>query len=74
MTWSRMLTKLLGDNAYTKKLVAPAQAEKVLGKKSSAWQDIAETHIKWSTPKPTLAREGSNKQAITINATEGFEI
>lgn len=63
----------LGDAVFTKKLVSPAQAEKLFGKKSPAWQAIAETHIKWSEPKPTLAREGSNKQAITINALEGFE-
>jgi hypothetical protein len=67
------LTGYLGDKAFTQKLVSPAQAEKLLGKKSDEWQKIAETHIQWSTPKPTLARESSAKQAIITNATEGFE-
>lgn len=70
---AEVLFSKLGDRAFEKKLLSPAKAEKMLGKKSSEWEEINQSLITWSTPKPTLAREGSAKQAIAINATEGFD-
>ena len=68
-----VLVEKLGDDAYNKKLLSPAQAEKVIGRKSSDWDIIESNHITWSIPKPTLARESSRKQAITPNPLEGFD-
>lgn len=68
-----MLEFTLGENAYVKKILSPAQAEKAIGKKSSTWQQIESEYVKWSEPKPSLARASSSKQAITVNATEGFD-
>lgn len=62
----------LGESAYIQKLISPAQAEKALGKKNPMWESL-QSHIKWSEPKPTLARESSKKQAIVNNVTEGFD-
>lgn len=70
---AEVLYPKLGEQAFNKKLVSPAQAEKIIGKKNADWETIQSTLIKWSEPKPSLARESSSKQAIATNITEGFD-
>jgi hypothetical protein len=55
------LTRLIGEDAYEKKLLSVAKAEKVLGKKKSA--EIAFLVVK-PEGKPTLAPESDKRPAI----------
>lgn len=60
------LTDLLGDEAYTKKLISPSQAEKALGKaKSKALQDL----IVKPEGKPTLAKSDDPRKPFTTSAS-----
>lgn len=61
------LERMLGQNAYTKKLLSPAQAEKVLGK---AKKTALEPLIIKPRGKPALARESDPRPPITINAND----
>lgn len=62
-TASDVLIKLLEDDAFTRKLVSPAQAEKLLGKKRAS--EIADIVVK-SRGAPTLAPEADARPAINI--------
>jgi len=67
-TASKDLLDLLGeDDAYTKKLVSPAQAEKILGKKRVS--EIADLIVK-SSGAPTLAPETDKRPAINLTAED----
>lgn len=63
----KALADMLGDNAYTKKLLSPAQAEKSLGKAKA--KDIAEYVVK-AEGKPTLAPESDKRKAVNITAND----
>jgi hypothetical protein len=55
------LVRLLGDGAHTRKLISPAQAEKVLGKKNkTAIEDL----IVKPRGAPTLTREDDPRPSI----------
>jgi hypothetical protein len=60
-----VLTELLGDDAYTKKLLSVTQAEKALGKAKA--EAIAKLIVK-PNGKPTLAPESDKRVAINIDA------
>jgi hypothetical protein len=65
---SEALADLIGaDACYTRKLISPAQAEKVLGKKRA--DEIAALITK-PTGAPTLAHETDKRQAINISAAD----
>lgn len=67
-TASEELLNLLGeDDAYTKKLVSPAQAEKLLGKKRVS--EIADLVVK-SSGAPTLAPETDKRPAINLTVED----
>ena len=57
----------LGDDAYTRKLLSPAQAEKVLGKAKA--KAVADLIIK-SEGKPTLVPESDKRPAVNITAND----
>lgn len=59
------LTELLGEQAYTKKLISVAQAEKVLGK---AHLGAIASLVSKPAGKPTLAPESDKRPAINITA------
>lgn len=59
--------ELLGEEAYTKKLVSPAQAEKIVGKKRAA--EIAEFVVK-PQGRPTLAKSDDPRPAVNITADD----
>lgn len=64
------LEMLLGDDAYTKKILSPPQAKKALGKKM-------EKHIEYlitkSSGRPTMVPEDDKRPAINVTASD-FEI
>lgn len=59
--------ELLGEEAYTKKLVSPAQAEKIVGKKRAA--EIA-TFVVKPQGRPTLAKSDDPRPAVNITADD----
>jgi hypothetical protein len=59
--------ELLGEEAYTKKLVSPAQAEKIVGKKRVS--EIAEFVVK-PRGRSTLARSEDPRPAVNITADD----
>ena len=61
-----LLEEALGDNAYTKKLLSVAQAEKALGKKHMG--ELAD-NVSSQKGKPVLARADDKRPAVntTIN-------
>lgn len=61
------LVELLEGEAFTKKLISPAQAEKALGKKRAG--EIAPLIIK-GDGAPTLAREDDPRPAVSISADD----
>ena len=61
------LLDLVGDDAYTRKLVSVAQAEKLLGKKRV--DEIADLVVK-PEGKPTLAEADDPRPAINITAQD----
>ena len=64
MSAAEALEEMLGaETAYTKKLLSPSQAEKVLGKTRKA--EIADLITK-PTGKPTLAPESDKRPAINL--------
>lgn len=58
-----VLSSLVGDDAFTRKLVSPAQAEKLLGKAKAA--DIADLIVK-PEGRPTIAPESDKRPAINL--------
>ena len=62
-----MLTDLLNENAYTRKLISPAQAEKLLGKKKKA--EIEGLIIK-PRGAPTIATENDPRPSISVDASD----
>lgn len=58
-----VLSSLVGDGAFTRKLVSPAQAEKLLGKAKAA--DIADLIVK-PEGRPTIAPESDKRPAINL--------
>lgn len=63
----KALADMLGDDAYTKKLLSPAQAEKSLGKAKA--KDIADYVVK-AEGKPTLAPESDKRKAVNITVND----
>lgn len=64
---SEMLELVLGDDAYTKKLLSPAQAEKALGKElAKSIQDM----ISKPDGKPTLAPESDKRPSLQISVDD----
>lgn len=61
---AKALEAEVGEDAYTKKLLSPAQAEKLLGKKS---KDLLEPLIIKPEGKPTLAPESDKRQAVNVS-------
>lgn len=61
------LVERLGDEAYTRKLLSPAQAEKALGKAKA--KDIAELIVK-GEGKPTLVPESDKRPAVNVTADD----
>lgn len=61
------LTERLGEDAYTRKLLSPAQAEKALGKAKA--KEIAELIVK-GEGKPTLVPESDKRPAVNITAND----
>lgn len=61
------LSELLGDDAYTRKLISPAQAEKALGKKRAG--EVADLIVK-PEGKPALVPEGDKRPPITTTAKD----
>ncbi|CAM3777203.1 DUF2800 domain-containing protein [Litorimonas haliclonae] len=65
----RKLKRDLGaTNAFTKKLLSPAQAEKAYGKE----KDKIQSYITKPSGKPTLVPASDKRPAIEIDPTEGF--
>lgn len=61
------LSSLLGESAYTKKMISPAQAEKALGKADAKkLQDL----IVKPAGKPTIAPADDKRPALTITAND----
>ena len=61
------LADLLGEKAYTQKLISPAQAEKALGKKKSG--EVSDLIVK-PEGKPTLVPESDKRPSVTITADD----
>lgn len=59
--------ELLGEEAYTKKLVSPTQAEKIVGKKRAS--EIAKFVVK-PQGRPTLAKSDDPRPAVNITADD----
>lgn len=59
--------ELLGEEAYTKKLVSPAQAEKIVGKKRAS--EIAKFVVK-PQGRPTLVKSDDPRPAVNITADD----
>lgn len=66
-TAEKELVERLGDNAHTRKLISPAQAEKLMGKKGA--KDIDHLIVKPSG-KPTLAKESDKRPAINAQVDD----
>lgn len=65
----RALTKVLGEKAYSKSLLSPAQAEKIIGKENKALLDDL---VVKPQGKPTLVPESDKRPAINLS-NEDFE-
>ena len=65
----RILVKILGEAAHSRKLISVAQAEKALGKGKTA--DI-DAYIVKPEGAPTLAQMGDPRKAVNVNA-ESFD-
>jgi hypothetical protein len=64
----QLLDKLIGpEQVFTRKIISPAQAEKVLGKKRAG--EIADLIVK-PLGAPTLAPESDKRPAINISASD----
>lgn len=61
---AKALEAEVGEEAYTKKLLSPAQAEKLLGKKR---KDLLEPLIIKPEGKPTLAPESDKRPAVNAS-------
>lgn len=61
---AKVLEAEVGEDAYTKKLLSPAQAEKLLGKKR---KDLLEPLIIKPEGKPTLAPESDKRPAVNVS-------
>ncbi|HEY7803860.1 MAG TPA: DUF2800 domain-containing protein [Orrella sp.] len=61
------LVELLDTDAYERKLLTPAKAEKVLGKKKAV--EIADLIVK-PEGKPTLAPESDKRPAVNVTAND----
>lgn len=61
------LTDLLGEDAHQRKLVTPAQAEKLLGKKRAG--EIAHLIVK-SAGAPTLAKADDSRPSASVTADD----
>lgn len=61
---AKTLEAEVGDDAYSKKLLSPAQAEKLLGKKRKG---VIEPLIIKPEGKPTLAPESDKRPAINVS-------
>ena len=61
------LFEILGDDAFTRKLVSPAQAEKALGKQKAK---MIESLIVKPEGKPTLAPMSDSRPAVNITADD----
>ena len=61
------LFAILGDDAFTRKLVSPAQAEKALGKQKAK---MIESLIVKPEGKPTLAPMSDSRPAVNITADD----
>lgn len=59
--------KLKADQRFVKKLISPAQAEKLLGKDHPVLK-----HVSRADGAPTIAPETDKRPAIEINPTDGF--
>jgi hypothetical protein len=57
----------IGDKAHTRKLISPAQAEKVIGKKDI---HLLDDLIVKSSGKPTLAKESDKRPAINAQVSD----
>ena len=65
----KLLEQELGDQAYEKKILSPAKAEKALGKKKTILKDL----IIKPAGKPTLAPDNDKRSALQQAVTEQFE-
>lgn len=63
----KALSDLLGEKAYTQKLISPAQAEKSLGKKRAS--EVADLIVK-PDGKPTLVPESDKRPSIIITSND----
>jgi CRISPR/Cas system-associated exonuclease Cas4 (RecB family) len=63
----QVLVDELGDKAHERKLLSPAKAEKMLGKKKA---DVLEGLIVKPEGKPTLAPESDKRPAVTASADD----
>jgi RecB family exonuclease len=61
------LERMLGERAYAKKMISPAQAEKLLGRNNKA--ALADFIVK-PRGKPSLTREDDPRPAITVSASD----
>jgi hypothetical protein len=62
-----LLTELLGDDLYTRKLISVVQAEKLLGKKHSG---LLEQIVIKPEGAPTIAPESDKRQAINVSTND----
>jgi hypothetical protein len=65
----RAVKKLKVADLFTKKLVSPSQAEKLLGKKHK----ILAEHVVKPQGKPTLAPETDSRPALAPDVEQDFE-
>lgn len=69
----RMLKRVLGAaNAYEKKLLSPAKAEKALGVKKDGDKRVNK-HVETVPGSPTVATASDPRPAIQINPADGFD-
>ena len=67
---TELLEVLLGDEAFTRKLISPAQADKLAGKKGmGSLEDLTVQE----EGKPTLAPESDKRPAIAVDTLSDFE-
>lgn len=64
---AKLLESEVGDKAYSKKLLSPAQAEKLLGKKK---QNVLEPLIVKPEGKPTLAPASDKRPAVNVSLSD----
>lgn len=67
---TELLEVLLGEEAFTRKLITPAQADKLAGKKGmGSLEDLTVQE----DGKPTLAPESDKRPAISVDTLSDFE-